>query len=380
MGLRVVFRADASVQIGTGHIMRCLTLADALKAQGAECFFICREHDGHLIEHVRNKGYTAHALPHRTPSDLGSREHSLATDDALAHAHWLGVSQEADAEACIPMLTELNPEWLIADHYSLDRRWHQALKPYYRRLMVIDDLADRNHECDLLLDQTFGRHADDYRRLVPDHCQILCGSQYALLRPDFAWLRPLSLQRRTNPKLSRLLINMGGVDKDNATGQILEALHDAPLPPDCEVIIVMGATAPWLGDVTDLASDLPWRNQVLVGVKNMAQLMTQSDLAIGAAGATSWERCCLGLPTALVVLADNQRHAAQLLESIEAVRVLELNSNLTEQLGRLINDMAGSSECLKQLSKNASKVTEGTGAHHVAASLAFGRPFNGEKT
>lgn len=369
MEMKVVFRADASVEIGTGHVMRCLTLADALKAQGAECFFICCEHDGHLIKHVRDMGYTAHALPHRTPSDPSGRQTSLATGAELAHAHWLGATQEEDAEACIPILAELNPEWLIADHYSLDRRWQQALKPYYRKLMVIDDLADRNHECDLLLDQTFGRNADDYRRLVPDHCRILCGSQYALLRPDFAWLRPLSLERRTNPKLSRLLINMGGVDKDNATGQILEALHDAPLPPDCEVIIVMGATAPWLDDVTKRAAELPWRNRVRVGVKNMAQLMTESDLAIGAAGATAWERCCLGVPTIMIVLAMNQRAVAAGLKAINAAYVIDEVTQIATELPVAIRSFALQTQALKTTSQIAARLLNGHGAAMVAGKM-----------
>src|SRR5690606_2585434 len=145
------------------------------------------------------------------------------------HSHWLGATQTQDAAGCVPILAKLNPDWLIVDHYALDARWERALKPHYRKLMVIDDLADRPHQCDLLLDQTFGRDAEDYQTWVPANCRLLCGSHYALLRPEFAALRPYSLARRATPQLRQLLITMGGVDKDNATGQVLEALRASQL-------------------------------------------------------------------------------------------------------------------------------------------------------
>ena len=132
--------------------------------------------------------------------------------------------------------------------------------------------------------------------------------------PEFAALRAYSLQRRARPQLRQLLITMGGVDKDNATGEVLTALRVCPLPADCQITVVMGTTAPWLSEVEQLARDMPWPTRVLVGVNDMARLMAESDLAIGAAGATSWERCCLGLPTAMFVLAENQKYAAWLLD------------------------------------------------------------------
>src|SRR5690606_9706020 len=115
---------------------------------------------------------------------------------------------------------ELHPDWLIVDHYALDARWETALRPHYRKLMAVDDLADRRHQCDLLLDQTFGRTVEDYRPWVPATCTVLCGSNFALLRPEFADLRAYSLRRRAKPQLKHLLISMGGVDKDNSTAQV----------------------------------------------------------------------------------------------------------------------------------------------------------------
>lgn len=365
--MKVVFRVDAALQIGTGHVMRCLTLADALAAQGADCRFICREHEGHLLDQIRHKGYRAHALP----VAAGPGMHISGAPEP-AHAAWLGSSQEQDAAACAHTLADVQPDWLIVDHYALDARWELAIKPHCRQLMVIDDLADRPHACELLLDQTFGRNAAAYRPWAPARCQLLCGSQYALLRPAFAALRPYSLQRRAQPQLRHLLITMGGVDKDNATGHMLEALRACPLPADCHITVVMGATAPWLTEVNTLAQDMPWPTRVVVGVNDMAQLMADSDLAIGAAGATSWERCCLGLPTAMVVLADNQREAASLLEQAQAVRMLPLDAKLPDELARFLAEAAHSDACLKQLAKSASGVADGQGCQRVAERLMSG--------
>jgi UDP-2,4-diacetamido-2,4,6-trideoxy-beta-L-altropyranose hydrolase len=361
--VNVVFRADASLEIGTGHVMRCLTLADALSAQGAECHFICREHPGHLIEHIRAKGLAVHALP------CSPDGRNMDDDAPLAHANWLGATQREDAEACAAILRDVHADWLVVDHYALDVRWEEALAPHHRKLMVIDDLADRPHRCDLLLDQTFGRRADDYRPWVPAGCTLLCGSRYALLRPEFAALRSYSLARRESPRLQRLLVTMGGVDKDNATGRVLEALESCALPDDCRITVVMGATAPWLAEVRRQAAQLRWPTEVRVGVSDMARLMADSDLAIGAAGATSWERCCLGLPTVMIVLAENQKTAAMLLEQAQAAVILNLGKNITIRLKKIIEEIKQDKSILKTITEHTENITQGDGFQVVSETL-----------
>ena len=364
--MRVVFRADASLQMGTGHVMRCLTLADALKKKGTECHFICREHSGNLVNYIRDKGYVVHALP-QVEDEVAVLPAEGQTN--LAHAAWLGVSQQQDVEQCRTILANLQPDWLIVDHYALDISWELMLRDYYHRLLVIDDLADRHHHCDLLLDQTFGRNAEDYQRLVPEHCRLLCGSRYALLRPEFAALRPYSLQRRENPKLEHLLISMGGVDKDNATGQVLEALRGCNLPEQCKITVVMGATAPWLSDVQQQAAEMPWPTIVKVNVNNMAQLMVDSDLAIGAAGATSWERCCLGVPTIMLILADNQEQIAINLQRANAAKGIMNNQHLGVALLPLLESIITSSVQLKSMSQAAASILDGHGVVAVIQHL-----------
>ncbi|AHL32976.1 polysaccharide biosynthesis protein [Pseudomonas brassicacearum] len=360
--MKVVFRADASQQIGTGHVMRCLTLADALNARGAECSFICRAHPGNLIEFIRSKGYPVHSLPFSCPQEVSLLVTNKAGGGAeLAHTAWLGTSLEHDVAECAVILGELNTDWLVVDHYALDARWEVALKRHCRKLMVIDDLADRPHQGDLLLDQTFGRNPEDYALWVPATCTLLCGSQYALLRPEFAELRPYSLARRRDAQLRHLLITMGGVDKDNATGQVLYALQSCELPANCRITVVMGATAPWLTEVRQRAEQMPWPTDVRVNVGDMAQLMADSDLAIGAAGSTSWERCCLGLPTVLIVLADNQQQVAKGLEQAGAVYVLQRTQRIAEHLPQALASLSSSTAFRTAMSQAAQRIADGNG-------------------
>ena len=368
--MKVLFRADASIKIGIGHVMRCLTLADALKSQGAECQFICREHSGNLIEHLRQKGYLVHALPPEPSLEMTlMTKDDPQTESELTHSDWLGATQSEDAAECRVAVEEFQPDWLIVDHYALDARWEKALKKHYRKLMVIDDLADRSHICDLLLDQTYGRETQAYQPWVSENCAVFCGSKYALLRPEFAALRPYSLGRRENPQLDHLLITMGGIDNDNATGHVLHALKTCDLPANCHITVVMGASAPWLTDVRQVAKELPWPTEVRVNVTDMARLMADSDLAIGAAGSTSWERCCLGLPVVMLVLAENQKTAAMLLEQAHAVLSISVDIDLPLNLQKIIERIKSEKMLLNTLSARSNQITDGTGCQLVVSKL-----------
>ncbi len=289
--------------------------------------------------------------------------------NGLAHAHWLGATQAQDAEICISTLREERPDWLIVDHYALDAGWEDRIAPHCGKLIVIDDLADRSHLCNLLLDQTYGREDSDYRHLVPEACHLLCGSTYALLRPEFAALRPYSLKRRIQPALRELLISMGGVDKDNATGQVLQALRSCPLPADCRITVVMGATAPWLDEVRRQSQNMPWMTQVLIGVTDMAQRMADCDLAIGAAGATSWERCCLGVPTIMLALAANQLKVAHGLEQAGAARLIPHSTHLGAQLRDQLVSLLAKPEQLLHMSQCAVSLVDGKGMETVLQDL-----------
>ena len=324
--MRIIFRTDASIEIGTGHVMRCLTLASGLAKRGAAVRFLCRAHDANLIELIELRGFVVHALPAMNQRDL-----SVEIHDAPAHAAWLGCDWQVDVEQCSKILTD-SVDCIIVDHYALDHRWETAMRTKCNYIMVIDDLADRIHDCDLLLDQNLGRKIEDYRTFVSSETRMLLGPSYALLRPEFAEWRNTSLSCRQDPKLRHLLVTMGGIDKDNITGRVLKTLIKCRLATLERITVVLGDNAPWIDSVRELAADMQVPTTVLSGADNIAELMTSCDLAIGACGTTTWERCTLGLPSVLIVLASNQLNIAMQMSRSNAAFVIYDLSKLEASL------------------------------------------------
>ena len=352
--MRIIFRVDASLQMGTGHVMRCLTLAEVLKENGANVEFICRKHKGNLIDKIRSNGFNVFEL--KLPAVNG-------VDNKLFYSHWLGATQRQDAKDCISVLQLAKVDWLIVDHYGIDEDWQQDLEQYCDHLMVIDDLADRKHQCDILLDQTFGRQKQDYEKLVSISCELLLGSQYALLRPEFAKWRQYSIEHRKHPMFKQLLINMGGVDVNNVTEQILKELKVCNLPSDINIVVVMGGSAPHIENVKARVDTLPYKTEVKVDVDNMAEIMANADIAIGAAGVTTWERCCLGLPTIQIVTAKNQEFSAEVLENSNIVKLLT-------EVKEIANLLKTSTDWMSTISSSAAQICYGTGAYKVFSKLA----------
>lgn len=367
--MKFVIRADASLIIGSGHIMRCLTLAELLKQQGHEVTFICRDHDGHLADFIKQKGFDIRLL--------AKSEHN---DFAKGHAHsdWLGVSETDDFAECQPIFQQLQPDWLIIDHYAIGQGWERLAKNLLPnvKILAIDDLADRLHDCEILLDQNFGRNIQDYQHLTPNHCQLLLGSRYTLLRSEFSQWREISINRRKSIKQPKnILVNLGGVDKDNVTLKILQSLHGyiQTSMKKFNVTVVMGKTAPYIDSVKSFAKSASFDCQVLVNVSNMAELMANADLAIGAAGSTTWERCCLGLPMVLIVLAANQTVIAEALAKKNVVKVVTDIAKLDAQLSILLTDL---SKNYQPFSRKTAKLVDGNGAKRVANWLAFSQRFD----
>ena len=359
--MKVVFRVDASLQMGTGHVMRCLTLAEHVKQQGGSCQFICRDHPGNLFDLIRGRGFELTILPR----EVG--KHGLDSEQSGAdinHGGWLACDWKLDAEQTVAAIGNCQPDWLVVDHYALDKAWESVVRPYIGLLMVIDDLADRFHVSDLLLDQNLGRDPLDYAHLTPAHSVKLTGPKFALLRPEFASLRGDSLRRRSVSKLSKVLITMGGVDKLNASGKVLRTLRACELPLDCQISVILGPHSPWRAEVQELAQEMPFDTQVLFNVDDMGQRMADCDLAIGAAGITSWERGCLGLPSLIVILADNQRPGAAALEKLGAAKIVGEVSDIELQLPRRVAELL-SGDTIKEMSHSAAEITDGLGATRV---------------
>lgn len=326
MNLNVAFRVDASIDIGNGHVMRCLSLAAALSGAGARCTFLTRYHQGHLIQTIKAQGHRVMTLPKAERAAYGV--HS----NPPPHADWLAGGWREDASASRDILNVIEPDWLIVDHYALDACWERLVAPPRCKLAVIDDLADRPHAAELLLDQNIGRVAKDYQGLVPNICSLLIGPEFALLRPEFAAARQRALARDAFIRPRHLLISLGGIDKKNTTGKLLAMINRLDIPTPPEIRAICGPNAPHLDAVIEQARQMRITTKVLVGVDDMAEQMLWADFAIGAAGTSTWERCCMALPTLVVALAENQEIVAQRLDDMGISRYLgDHNSDICEE-------------------------------------------------
>jgi UDP-2,4-diacetamido-2,4,6-trideoxy-beta-L-altropyranose hydrolase len=305
--MKVVFRVDASLRIGTGHVMRCITLARWLRERGAEICFVCREHAGNLLPLLRSRGMPVTVLRAPAASDAA---------DGDSHAAWLGVSQAVDATQTIEALGGAMPDWLVVDHYALDAQWERQLRAHVGRLMVIDDLADRCHDCDLLLDANFSlERGQRYADRVPAACRRLLGPWFALLQPEYGEYRR-KLRERSGC-IGRVLVFFGGSDLQDMTAKTLEALSNPDLA-HLEVDVVLGADNARGEALARYARQRP-RTTVHGPRPHLADLMARADVAIGAGGATTWERMCLGLPSVVVAIAKNQQGACEALEKEELI-------------------------------------------------------------
>lgn len=322
MGLQFVIRVDASSSIGTGHVMRCLTLAGVLQEKGSEVTFICREHNDHLCDLIEMRGFVVHRLSKpKFITDLGTYP---------PHAEWLGVSWTDDGDQTSAFLKKLDrkPDWLIVDHYALDYRWEQYIRPYVGKIFVIDDLADRVHDCDLLLDQNLVSDMNSrYAEKIPSLCRQIIGPKYALLRPVYA-----DLHQRVPPRdgpVRRILIFFGETDSVNLTFLTVSAFMNLN-HQDIEVDLIISMRNPHISQILKLV-DGHSNIHIHYDLPSLALLMVKADLAIGAAGTTSWERLCLGLPSVVITLADNQRPIAEGLNRNGLIRWIGHKDDVTEE-------------------------------------------------
>lgn len=289
--MRIIFRVDASQLIGSGHVMRCLTLANNLKMHEAETIFICR----HLPEYLQSMLEQQHHIVYRLSTPDIQR-------DNAGYAEWLGVSQEEDAIDTINIIGNKTCDWMVVDHYALDIIWETSIRLISKNILVIDDLAQRKHACDLLLDQNlYLDMSSRYLHLVPSQCNCLLGPVYALLRPEFSVLRNQIKPR--DGKIGRILVFFGGMDAINLTGRVLESLRDNILD-DVIVDVIIGKQHPKISSIQALCEELGFICHIQTS--EIAQLMSLADFSIGAGGTATWERCCLGLPTMAFIAAENQ--------------------------------------------------------------------------
>jgi UDP-2,4-diacetamido-2,4,6-trideoxy-beta-L-altropyranose hydrolase len=355
--MKIVFRTDASNQIGTGHFMRCLTLADEMKKQGAHIRFISRNLPLHLIEMLNAKGMEYISL---------ITDASQEPIDELAHSNWLGTSQTQDAQAALQALADQSWDWIIVDHYALDERWEKTVRGSCKKLMVIDDLADRQHDCDLLLDQNFYIDMQSrYNRRVPVQCRLLLGPRYALLREEFRILREKVNIRAGDIK--KILVFFGGVDADNFTNLAVQAL--AKLNIKLQVDVVIGFQHPNLKGIQQVCSTYGFTCHVQT--KGMAELIAEADLAIGGGGTATWERCCLGLPALTICMAENQRKLIADAAEIGLLYAPISKQNLVEVIRGHVDSLLENPSLIKLISANAIKFLDGNGSLRVVTAMGI---------
>jgi UDP-2,4-diacetamido-2,4,6-trideoxy-beta-L-altropyranose hydrolase len=361
--LRIAVRVDASIGMGMGHLTRCITLANALSAEGARVSFLMRDHAAAFGRLVESAGHQLCLLPATGRGSVPS------ADPPLAHAHWLPVSWHEDAAQTSEAIGRLGAvDWLVVDHYALDARWEREQRRGAPRILAIDDIADRAHDADILLDQNLSLAMETrYRGLLPENCRPLLGPRYALLRPEFVETR-----KRMSPRsgeVCRILICFGGSDPSNETAKALAAIAGVSAAA-LHVDVAIGMGNPHADEVDALCRNLG-RATLHRGADNMAELMARADLAIGAGGVMCWERCCLGLPTIALDIASNQVGALTALAAAGALDYLGAAASVnSERLAQAVGALAGNPARLRAMAERALAVTDGEGAERACAEMA----------
>jgi len=357
--MKVVIRADAGTYIGNGHIMRCLTLAVELRHQlKADVLFVCRDHQGALGHIVSNLGFECSLLPAEQPCTLSPET-------------WLGAETVEDAQqtrdGIVAHFGRSEVDLLIVDHYCIDASWHQQLRPITKRLVVIDDLANRFLDCDVLIDQTFTTDYSRYNNKVPAHCLKLLGSCFSLLRTEFSKDPEKVRTHRKLPKeRNRILVSMGGTDPENVTADVLRQLFERK--DIVKISTVLSSTAPNLSLVRKLCANRTVDAQVIVDTNDMASIMMNHDIAIGACGSTSWERCAMGMPSITMVTASNQLNIAANLDSTGASSVLS-RSELPDRFQQLLDELIDSDSAYSDMVDQCLRVCDGLGSKRVLDAL-----------
>lgn len=330
--IQVAIRVDASVEIGMGHLMRCLALADLLRKNQAKVFFICRKFSEKCCDLVIKKGYPVFYLPYIEKK----------------------ITAEADAEDTTSILktqNNINIDYLIVDHYALDQRWESEMRLYTENIMVIDDLANRHHDCDILLDQNYYKDVQDrYAGLIPRNCRKFIGPKFALLREEFFKVRE-NLPPRDGI-IKNIIVFFGGSDPTNETAKSLRALQQLNRP-DITINVVIGALNLNKTQLQQIGTSIPGIN-FYYQTKNIAQLMAQASLSIGAGGIATWERCYLGLPSLVITIVPNQAEVAKNVADAGAIWHLGYYDGVTiTDIAEAVKTAIDNPDMVKKISNSA---------------------------
>jgi UDP-2,4-diacetamido-2,4,6-trideoxy-beta-L-altropyranose hydrolase len=335
--LSIAFLCNASSRIGGGHVMRCLTLAEELAGGRATVRFAVNQDAPLVVPSLERAGF------------------SFTTGRTLMEA-----AQIAGRQGSFNAV--------ICDSYEIDAKIERSLRKLAAKVVAIDDLANRPHECDLLIDATYGRSAEDYRDFVPSGAVILAGACHALLRPEFAALRDESLARRaTGGPVERILVSLGLTDIGGITARVVAALVETELKAQIDVVIGPAAQS---RTAVEAVATRDSRVELHIDPPNMTRIVANADIAIGAGGTSSWERCCLGLPTVLVVLADNQRVIAEKLGEAGAVWLaLGASEDHVVEITHKVMELSNNASARRRMTGAAAMIVDGRGATRVVEAI-----------
>lgn len=335
--MRVAFRVDASTTIGSGHVMRCLALAEPLRARGADVGFVCREQAGDLNELIVARGFDLHVL---------------------------SAPAAQDAAETLRRLTE-PVDWMVVDHYGLGLPWEERIRSRAEQVLVMDDIAQQRHNCDVLVDPMYPGEAGRYAGLVPPSATLLLGPRYAQMDEAYA---AHAREPAIAPAPDRLLVFFGGSDLPDLTSRTLRAVTGSALGA-LPAEVVVGQTNPHAGRLADLASRRPWTT--LHGPQpSLADLMSTCTVAAGAGGVTLWERMCVGLVSIVVSLADNQVPSCLALDEAGYIAYLGTSDDVTEaRLAAGIDGVLADPERARNRAELGQALVDGLGSLRVAETM-----------
>lgn len=349
--MNIVIRTDSSINIGTGHTMRCLVLAHELKRKQHNVSFAMRSQEGDSISFIKDQGFFVHKLP--------TSKVNIKPKNNSDYSGWLQVPWLLDAEQFIEKINKV--DLVVTDHYALDYKWQKKVKSKLDcKIFAIDDLV-RHHDADLILDQTLMRTPDEYSS---NNTIVLTGCDFALLNPQFSKKREFALDKSTQPPDNKVLVSMGGIDQDNVTLAVLHALNQGLIKKP-KVTVLLSSKAPHYDKVKCFCSqNVDWIEHIDF-VDDMAEIMLKHDLSIGAPGTTSWERACLGLSSIIIPLAENQRTISINLVNAKAAMLVEpkdIANNLIKSYLELLKGW-------NDLRQNSFKICDGLGVYRVVENI-----------
>jgi UDP-2,4-diacetamido-2,4,6-trideoxy-beta-L-altropyranose hydrolase len=357
---RVAIRADAAGHIGTGHVRRCLALAEALREAGAQVWLVCRAIDAASASVVQGSDTTVLWLPHPEPGER------FDAPGLPAHAAWARVPQEQDAAETAAVLRPLGVQWVCVDHYAFDARWHGAVRDALGcRIAAIDDLADRVLDADVLLDQNWAEdHAAKYavRLARGEDTRILGGPRYALLAAAYRQAKPYVF----DAQVRSIGVFMGGTDPGGASVRVLAACAQAGFDGEVEVVSTSGN--PHLAALRKACAGRP-RTALTLDAPDLADFFGRHDLQIGGGGGATWERCCLGAPSIAVMVADNQRSVVPALARMRVLAAATFDASGADGLPHVLRDLLRDADERRRLAEAGRALVDGRGAQRVALSL-----------